>query len=138
MKPNNTQNKHNNSNMKDLEDLFGLLCKAMKNALESPNEDGEVGKVSPGVMQAVRAFLHDNQITAIPAEGSDLGDLVGAYNRHQQGNSRGDTRDPVERLEDEFVVPFSVRGSMLDSDDPAVTAGNIVGPRKTTAPLTAG
>lgn len=67
----------------------------MKTKLDSPSE------VTAADLNAIRGFLKDNGITAIPVEGSPLKELA----------------DKV----DGFVLPFPVSGSLLPEDDPAVT-----------------
>jgi hypothetical protein len=96
--PKKEENKESRDDEK-LRDIFSLLCEAMKSALQEPES------VTPGVMQAVRAFLHDNHVTAVPVEGSALGGLVDQAN---------------ESLADEFVVPFTVKGKLLAADDPVI------------------
>ena len=82
-----------------LSDIFAKCCDVMKDKLDSNPED-----ITAADLNAIRGFLKDNGITAVPAEGSPLGKLA----------------DKVRELDSRdfpFAVPAS---SLLEADDPAV------------------
>lgn len=82
----------------ELSAIFELACKAMKDKLNHPEE------VTAADLTAIRGFLKDNNITAIPVDGSALGELV------------------QKEQETRYDFPFAPdgAGSLLPDADPAV------------------
>ena len=78
-----------------LSEIFVQACDVMKMKLDNPSE------VTAADLNAIRGFLKDNGITALPVEGSPLKELA-------------------EKAEN-FTFPFAVASSLLPEDDPAVT-----------------
>lgn len=81
----------------ELSAIFAQACKVMKEKLD------DSANVTAADLNAIRGFLKDNNITALPVAGSPLKELA----------------DKVEEF-DKF--PFAVSGSILPADDPAVTS----------------
>lgn len=79
-----------------LQEIFTESCKAMLNILRNPEG------VSAADLNAIRGFLKDSGVNAIPVPGSPLGDLV-------------------EEVRKQAEYPFAVPGDILEVDDPVVT-----------------
>ena len=81
-----------------LSTIFEMACDAMIDNLNG-------GEVTAADLNAIRGFLKDNGITALPVEGSPLGKVADAL-----GAATGER----------YAFPFAPSGAILDKDDPAV------------------
>lgn len=59
------------ANDQKLSELHGALADALRSRLKSPD-------VTAADLNVIRAFLKDNNITAVPVQGSPLGNLLDA------------------------------------------------------------
>ena len=61
-----------------LSDLHAALATHLKTVLTNGEEVSEGGEkiVKPATLNVIRQFLKDNEITAVPVQGSPLGDLT--------------------------------------------------------------
>lgn len=80
-----------------LSEIFALACEAMAAKLRE-------GEITAADLNAIRGFLKDNNVTALPAEGSPLGAMKEALEQSP------------------YSFPFAPRpqGTILDPDDPVV------------------
>lgn len=54
--------------------LHDMLCDELLKRLRDGEGDGE--PIKPATLNVIRQFLRDNNVDALPAEGSHLGDLL--------------------------------------------------------------
>ena len=60
-----------------LSKLHDLLCDELLDRLKNGEvEDGEVKPAKASTLNVIRQFLKDNNVDALPAEGSHLGNLL--------------------------------------------------------------